>query len=271
MNNNYVELKERQQQEVNSFPMFFAFSIEQYEQGMEKLNVTSQDELISIGHAGFIRRTDKEEFLNMMKRHDEEFKTAIKEDKDGTGFIYEMFNYELANHEYSYTYDYTTAIEALNLTMKQIKENENLWNGFRKAKEYQEFFSESLEERIESYLLEDENEGDLIAIVQSINSYNGSLEHLEFYENDEEFLNEYFKEPAEAIRATFYGDYRYADKYVQINGEGNLDSFEEWGIIKEMKKSISQIAEKIVDLSNRIDLPTEIEELIEIYETKELA
>jgi hypothetical protein len=50
----------------------------------------------------------------------------------------------------------------------------------------------------------------------------------EIYENDEEFFNMYYSQkPHEAVRATFYGDFRYMDEYVTFGGDGNLKSFEE--------------------------------------------
>ena len=47
----------------------------------------------------------------------------------------------------------------------------------------------------------------------------------EIYNNDEEFFKTFFTEPVEAVRASFYGDYRYCDEYVMFNGYGNLESF----------------------------------------------
>lgn len=48
----------------------------------------------------------------------------------------------------------------------------------------------------------------------------------EIMENDEDFFNTYFENnPESAVRAAFYGDYRYMDTYVKFNGYGNLESF----------------------------------------------
>lgn len=47
----------------------------------------------------------------------------------------------------------------------------------------------------------------------------------EIHENDDDFFNTYFEgKPAEAVRASFYGKYRFADAYVWFNAYGNLDS-----------------------------------------------
>lgn len=47
----------------------------------------------------------------------------------------------------------------------------------------------------------------------------------EIYHNDEEFLNTFFSGRInEAVRAVFYGDFRYMDKYVKFDGYGNLET-----------------------------------------------
>ena len=47
----------------------------------------------------------------------------------------------------------------------------------------------------------------------------------EIYSNDEEFFKTFFTDPMEAVRSSFYGDYRYCDEFVQFDGYGNLQSF----------------------------------------------
>ena len=97
---------------------------------------------------------------------------------------------------------------------------------------------------VRDYLLN--NEEALLSIVRDINSYNGSLEHLDFYENDEEFFEMFFhNNPMEAVRASFYGHYNYSDDYVRFNGYGNLESFNEWGIIEECKGYIDDIVNEL--------------------------
>ena len=97
---------------------------------------------------------------------------------------------------------------------------------------------------VRDYLLN--NEEALLSIVKDINSYNGSLEHLDFYENDEEFFEMFFhNNPMEAVRASFYGDYRYCDDYVRFNGYGNLESFSEYDLIEECKDYINDIVEEL--------------------------
>lgn len=102
--NTYKQLKDRQQKETDAFSLGAAFSKQQFADMMQEwgLTVDDTDKIISIGAGCFIRKSDKEAFFNMLKRHNKEMQDAIAEDKTGDGFIYDMFYYELANHEYIY-------------------------------------------------------------------------------------------------------------------------------------------------------------------------
>jgi len=131
----YIDLKQKQQQEVNDFPFGFAFSNEQFKDMMKKFGLKEKDtdKIYSIGAGGYIRKTDSEAMHNMFKRHREEIENEIKNDKDGTGFIYEMFRYELSNHEYCVTYDIEPTLDALGLTLDEINKHQNLVMGLKKA------------------------------------------------------------------------------------------------------------------------------------------
>lgn len=135
--NMYKQMKEKHTQEVNAFPMMFAFSNEQFIKVMDVLGVTDKSDLLSIGCGGFIRKSDKNALDNLLEKHDREFKEAIVNDPTGDGFIYDMFNYELANHEYCYTYDVSDTLDALGFTMDYVNSNKNVLNGLIKAVEYQ--------------------------------------------------------------------------------------------------------------------------------------
>jgi hypothetical protein len=140
MSNEYLNLKRKHQEEVNNFPIIFAFSNQQFEEGMIKLGLTASDtdKVYSIGGGGFIRKTDSEAFSELFNRHEQEMKEAIDRDATGEGFIFDMFNYELANHEYSYTGDIEPTLDALGLTINEIKSDDRLLHGFNKARKYQQ-------------------------------------------------------------------------------------------------------------------------------------
>lgn len=140
--NKYLEMKNRQQKEFDEFAnknMFFAFSDMQFEEGMQKLGLQKDDldKIYRTIGGGFVLKTACEEMHNIFKRHERERKDAIKADKDGTGYIYDMFDYELANHEYGYTGDDEDAVEALGLTYEEIEQDVRLKRAFKRAKKHQ--------------------------------------------------------------------------------------------------------------------------------------
>ena len=62
-------------------------------------------------------------------------------------------------------------------------------------------------------------------MTREVNSYNGHLDNLEFYPNDEEFFNAYFSNDVmAAVRCVSGGDYNYSDDYVHFNAYENLES-----------------------------------------------
>lgn len=126
----------------------------------------------------------------------------------------------------------------------------------------------TIENELEELLLNDDNL--LMNTVRDINSYDCSLEHLIYYNNDEEFFNTFFKnDPMGAVRATFYGDYRYNDEYVKFNSYDNIESRQEWQIIEEMESCIDEIIEKIIELKDSCYFDSDIESLFEEMEENE--
>ena len=133
--NLYTELKAKQSKEVNSFPMMFAFGNEQFAEGMKKLglDITDTDKIYSIGGGGYIKKTDSKALNQMGEDHAREIAESIANDKTGTGYIYDMFYYELNNHEYNYTWDIEDTLYSLDLTRDQVNENPILKAALKKA------------------------------------------------------------------------------------------------------------------------------------------
>ena len=131
----YLKLKEKHQKEINDFPFGFAFSNEQFKDMMKKFGLKEKDtdKIYSLGAGSYIRKSDSEAMEQMFARHRKEIENEIQNDKDGSGFIYEMFRYELSNHEYCVTYDIEPTLDALGLTLDKINENQNLVKGLKKA------------------------------------------------------------------------------------------------------------------------------------------
>ena len=132
---NYIKLKEKHQKEINEFPFGFAFSNEQFETMMNKFGLEKDDlkSIYSLGAGCYIKKSDSNAMEEMFTRQQKEKQEQIDKDKDGTGFIYQMFEYELANHEYCITHDLTETFEALNLTKEEVNKNKNLLKGLHKA------------------------------------------------------------------------------------------------------------------------------------------
>lgn len=133
--NKYEEMKKRHQEEINKFPFGFAFDLNQYEKMMQKwgLKHTDTDKICSIGGCGYVRKCDLTAMHEMFDRHKKEFLDAVAEDATGDGFIYDMFYYELCNHEYGYTSEYDDALETLGYTPEQVVADKRLYHGLVKA------------------------------------------------------------------------------------------------------------------------------------------
>ena len=108
---------------------------------MKKIKLNEGDKILSIGAGGYIKKCDRQKFIQMIHNHDKELKESIKSDLTGEGFIKDMFLYELANHEYCLTNDLTETLEVLGLTNEEINNSKSLKNGLNKA----------IEEYINSY------------------------------------------------------------------------------------------------------------------------
>lgn len=134
--NAYLEMKQKHQEAVNELPIAFAFSNEQFAEGMKTLGLkpTDTDKVYSLMGGGFYRRTDSELIHGTFKRHAEERIAAIAADETGDGYIYDMFRYELANHEYGYTMEIDDTIDALGYTYEEITANPKLLHGLEAAK-----------------------------------------------------------------------------------------------------------------------------------------
>ena len=126
-----------------------------------------------------------------------------------------------------------------------------------------------LEKKLREYLLNDVKE--LRDVVNEINGWNGCLDWLEFRENDEEFFELFYSgiNGLEIARAIYYGDYNYNDDYVRIDGYGNLVSYTEYEMIEEIKDSIDEIVENLIEHHDNLDLSDDIEEIFEEAEEEE--
>ena len=72
-------------------------------------------------------------YRELKEQNQQAIDDAIAADPDGSGFIRDMFSAELANHEYSYTGDLTDTLDAVGLSVDQIKADPALLNGLQLA------------------------------------------------------------------------------------------------------------------------------------------
>lgn len=70
----------------------------------------------------------------------------------------------------------------------------------------------------------------------------------EVYEFDAESLEEMFSSPAEAVRATFFGNIQnWMDKYIYFNGYMNLESMNDFQFESEIKNAANEIIEQFCE------------------------
>ena len=133
----YKEMNARHQAEINALPLYFAFSMDQYRRILTDLGITEEEarngELLAIGSGGFIRSSDKELIINTFERIESEKKAAIEADKTGEGFIYQMFLYELQNHEFIITQDTEETLTELGIGEEDLRKSAALRYGLCKA------------------------------------------------------------------------------------------------------------------------------------------
>lgn len=143
--NAYQEMIARHQAEFNSFPKFFAFNKQQFADGMHELGMKTTDTklIYTFGAGGFYRKSDAPKLHEMLDRHHQELADAIAADLTGDGFIYDMFDYELANHEYAYTQDLSDTLQALNLTPEEVNADSRFLHALSRAtKEQTEWYEQ---------------------------------------------------------------------------------------------------------------------------------
>lgn len=132
--NQYRSMMQKHQKEVNSLPIRFAFSQEQFatvlrEWGLNAENPSDLEKIRKIPGGGFILAKDVPAMRAIFAKHRDERNNAIAADKSGTGFIYDMFLYELSNHEYGYTGDISETLEALHISDEDLNGNAGLQHG----------------------------------------------------------------------------------------------------------------------------------------------
>ena len=113
-------MEEKQSQLFAKYKVFFAFSDEQFKEGMKKHNLTKQDKIRNLGMGMFCPSNNAKAFRD---KHHLLYKLSIAKDmlQGKENVIYR----ELSNHECFWTGDITDCVEKLSdypITKKQIIE-----------------------------------------------------------------------------------------------------------------------------------------------------
>lgn len=117
----YLEMQRKHQEEVNNFPIAFAFSENQVDDALRKIGAKSLDECVTVfGTGDIIKKEDKTDLLNMLIGFTEELHEKMKNDKE---FAEAAFEYEMDNHEYAINWDGDEdVLNSLVLTREDLKE-----------------------------------------------------------------------------------------------------------------------------------------------------
>ena len=136
----YLDLQKKQHDEINNFPVAYAFSDEQLERALEKLGAKSKDECVTVfGHGDIVKRENAKPFLDMLKRHTQEVKEAMKNKE----FAEAAFRYEMDNHEYAINWDGDAdVLGCFSMDYKELREM-GLEDAYRRARNgHMKYFEE---------------------------------------------------------------------------------------------------------------------------------
>ena len=144
----YAELKERHQQMWNELPIKYAFGNLQFSKMIDSLGLSMDEnaenyygkKLIPIGLGGFIHKDDVDKISEFNETVIAEKKAAIEaaknNEKNGKGFLFEMFTTELFNHEYALTENLSEALQACGVTADEINSNPYMLKALKNACDY---------------------------------------------------------------------------------------------------------------------------------------
>ena len=109
----YGEIKKQRDDDTNKLfndlGVFWAFSNEQFKEGLAKCNLQDGDKIVDIGSGGYIKKSNFEKLIAGMKAIKKTFTKATKDAKIRTQHIL----YELNNHECFYSGSIDDAMDVL--------------------------------------------------------------------------------------------------------------------------------------------------------------
>lgn len=126
----YLALVEKHREELEAFPIVYAFDEKRLEEGLKKLG-TTKDECVSyLGIGDVMRKADVPAFEAMCERHHEELMRAMKDEE----FAEAAFLYEMDNHEYAINWSGDAdVLSCFQISMKKLREM-GLEDAYRRAR-----------------------------------------------------------------------------------------------------------------------------------------
>ena len=110
-----------------------------------------------------------------------------------------------------------------------------------------------------------DNHDSLQGIVCEINSYDGSMDDYDYIDMSEFDSIMEGKTPTDIANMINYGDgFNTMDEYFHFNAYGNLHSVSSYDILHELVEVIEYIANRVIDLSGSIDVPDELQEILDL-------
>ena len=104
-------------------------------------------------------------------------------------------------------------------------------------------------------------------VVRELDGWNGCLDYLNVYNNDEEFFDIFFaNNPAEVARAIYYGDFNYNDEYIKFNAYGNLKTLSEYDYEELLKENVEEVIDCLIKYVEHISIDNEeLDDLLSQY------
>ena len=104
-------------------------------------------------------------------------------------------------------------------------------------------------------------------VVRELDGWNGCLDYLNVYNNDEEFFDIFFaNNPAEVARAIYYGDFNYNDEYIKFNGYGNLETLSEYDYEVLLKENVEEVIDCLIKYVEHIYIANrQLDDLLSPY------
>lgn len=101
--NAYLDLQDKHREELNNFPIAYAFNEQQLQEALIKLEVEDIKECVTVmGHGDIVKKENAPKFINMLKRQRKEVLDLLCSSDE---IAEKAFLYEMDNHEYAINWD----------------------------------------------------------------------------------------------------------------------------------------------------------------------